>query len=121
MFIPAQSCLPMFTPVHSCLLVFTHILSCFPVYHCFLIFKHLSLPQFTRARSSMFNNVYHIYICLPIFSPCLLVFTFLLVFTYVYTCLPLFTTDFSSLATFSTLYSCLFDYVYLCLLVFTTD
>ena len=70
---------------------------------------------FSPAMLHMFTRVY---LCLPcslfhVYLP------YLLVFTYVYSCLPMYATVYSCLPIFTTVYTCLFACVYSCLLVFT--
>ena len=82
------------------------------VYLCLPMFTHVYCLAFTRA-------------CLPIFTQYLLVLTYVYssvhMFTPVYSCFPIFTHVYSSLPIFSIVQSCLFNYamftrVYLCLL-----
>ena len=105
--------LPLFTRVYLCLLVFSCFAlftrACLPmfisVYSCLLMF----LPLFTLACLCVYRFLTRFYLCLLLYSCCALhiheclpVYPFLFVFTYVYSCLLMFTT----------VNLCMFTYVY---------
>ena len=96
--LPVYSCLHIltfFTLLYLCLLVFNSVYQCLPVYACMFtyIFTHVysCLLMFVYSSLSFFTTVYS---RLPMFTlitrTCNHRITRLLVFIYVYTCLPTF-------------------------------
>ena len=112
MFTRVYLCLPMFTRDYLWLLAFTYVC------YCLLVHVYLCSPTFTHVYLClhllpMFSHVYSFHLCLPLFTR---VYIWLLVFTYVSSCLP------TGLLMFTYVYNCftfLYTYIYWCLLKYT--